>query len=242
MPWLPRFPSARHRCLGQMNEFLQTHGYWAILLVLILTGSGLPIPEEVPIIAAGILAGNYVLNPWGALVCCLAGAVAGDAIMYWIGYHFGRGILHRWWARFITPRRERKAEQMFERHGLKLFFVTRFLVALRSPVYLTAGIMRVSFRRFIVIDLICATVVVSTVFGLTYYLSQRISADDIRKLIHRTELMLTIAVVLVVAAIALYFLRRYRRRHESGDLKHPAETDPPPPKPEVPKTKIKANP
>ena len=80
-------------------------------------------------------AGDCVLNPWGALACCVCGAIAGDAIMYWIGYHFGRGVLreHRWWARCVTPKRECQVERMFERHGLKLFFVTRFLVALRRP-------------------------------------------------------------------------------------------------------------
>jgi membrane protein DedA with SNARE-associated domain len=222
-----------------MSEFLQTHGYWAIMAVLILTGSGLPIPEEVPIIAAGILAspaGDHVLNPWGALACCVCGAIAGDAIMYWIGYHFGRGVLreHRWWARFVTPKRECQVERMFERHGLKLFFVTRFLVALRSPVYLTAGILRVSFRRFLLIDLVCASAVVSTFFGLAYYLSAHISGADIRKLIHRGELSVTIAAVLAIAAVAFYLWRRYRRKYPLANLPCPGEADPPPPKPKKP--------
>ena len=97
---------------------------------------------------------------------------------------------------------------MFERHGLKVFFVARFLVALRSPVYLTAGILRVSFRRFLVIDLICASAVVCTVFGLAYYFG-----DDIRKLIHKTQVLGTIAAVLAVAAVAFYLWRRYQHRH-----------------------------
>jgi membrane protein DedA with SNARE-associated domain len=223
-----------------MYEFLQTHGYVAITLVLILTGSGLPIPEEVPIIAAGVLAAEGVLQyPWLALGCCLFGAIVGDAIMYWIGYHFGRGVLreHRWWARFVTPRRECKVEQMFERHGLKVFFVARFLVGLRSPVYLTAGILRVSFRRFVAIDLICASAVVGTFFGLSY-----VFGEHIAKLVRQAELWMTVAAVLVVAAIALYLWRRYRRRHGFGKLPCNEERELPPRKPESPATKIKVNP
>ncbi len=217
-----------------MNDFLQTHGYWAITLVLILTGSGLPIPEEVPIIAAGVLAASNTLNPWGALACCLCGAIGGDTIMYWIGYHFGRGVLreHSWWARFVTPKRECQVERMFERHGLKVFFVARFLVALRSPVYLTAGILRVSFRRFLVIDLICASAVVCTVFGLAYYFG-----DDIRKLIHKTQVLGTIAAVLAVAAVAFYLWRRYQHRHGLVNRPCTEKADPPPPKPDSPATK-----
>ncbi len=128
---------------------MEPGSYLAITVLLILTGSGLPLPEEVPIIAAGILAANGTLDPWLALGCCLFGAIVGDAIMYWIGYHFGRGVLRdwHWWARRVTPQREARIETLFQEHGLKVFFVARFLVFFRSPLFLTAGILQVSFRK-----------------------------------------------------------------------------------------------
>jgi membrane protein DedA with SNARE-associated domain len=192
-----------------MDDLLLAHGsYVAITVVMILTGAGLPIPEEVPIIAAGMLSSGNVLNPLIAVACCLFGALVGDCIMYWIGYHFGRGVLqeHPRFARWVTPERERRIEEMFAQHGLKVFFVARFLVGLRSPVYLTAGILRVSFKRFVLIDLICATAVVGTFFGLTYYFSENIArwAKDV-------QLLVTIVVVIVVACVALFVWRRYRR-------------------------------
>jgi membrane protein DedA with SNARE-associated domain len=193
-----------------MNDLLLAHGsYVLITVVMILTGAGLPIPEEVPIIAAGMLSsGNGPLNPFIAVACCLFGALVGDCIMYWIGYHFGRGVLqdHPRFARWVTPERERRIEEMFAKHGLKVFFVARFLVGLRSPVYLTAGILRVSFKRFVLIDLICATAVVGTFFGLTYYFSEKIAhwAKNV-------ELLVTVVVVIVVACVAFCLWRRYRR-------------------------------
>ena len=141
-----------------MADFLLSPGsYFAIFIVMTLTGAGLPIFEEVPIIAAGIASSNGTLNPWVAFACCLAGALIGDCIMYYIGYHFGRGTLqdHRWWARFLTPEREARIEEKFRKHGLGVFFVARFVVGVRAPVYITSGILRVSFRRFLFIDLIC---------------------------------------------------------------------------------------
>jgi membrane protein DedA with SNARE-associated domain len=201
-----------------MNEFLLTHGpylsYLVITVVLILTGSGLPIPEEVPIIAAGVLSvpasdGTRLLHPFVALPCCLFGALVGDCIMYWIGYHFGRGVLreHRWWARCVTPEREARIEDMFERHGLKAFFVARFLVGLRTPVYLTAGILRVSFKKFVLIDLICATAVVGSFFALAYFFG-----EGIYKWIRRGEWGLTVGLVIAVACVAFFLWRRYRRK------------------------------
>jgi len=198
---------------GTMNEFLLTHGYWAITVLMILTGSGLPVPEEVLIVAAGVLSANTPPDPtldwrW-ALACCLFGAIVGDIIMYWIGYHFGRNVLreHPRWARWVTPEREAQIEERFRRDGFKVFFVARFLVGLRSPVYLTAGILRVSFRRFLLIDLICATAVVGSFFGLSYYFGQ-----PIVHWIRRAEWTLTVTVVVGVACVALYWWRRRRKR------------------------------
>lgn len=195
---------------GKMPSFLLApSSYLAIVLVLILTGSGLPIPEEVPIIAAGILSANETLDPLVAFACCLFGALAGDCVMYWIGYHFGRGVLrdHRWWARFVTPEREQQVEVQFRRHGFKVFFVARFLVGLRSPVYLTAGILRVSFRRFFVIDLVCATSVVGTFFWLTYFFGTHIA-----QWVGRVEVLLTVVVCIALVCTVVYLWRRHLRK------------------------------
>ena len=119
--------------------------------------------------------------------------------MYVIGYHFGRPVLreHPWFARFVTPEREIQIEQQFRLHGLKVFFVARFLVGLRSPVYLTAGILRVSFRRFFLIDLFCATMVVGTFFLLAF-----LFGETIVNWAKRAELGFTIAVVLALVGRA----------------------------------------
>jgi len=205
-----------------MTEFLLANGsYLAIVLVLILTGSGLPIPEEVPIIAAGVLSSHQQLDPWLALAACLFGALAGDCLMYWIGYHFGRSVVreHRWWAHFVKPEREAQMEQMIERHGLKVLFLARFLVVIRSPVYLSAGILRLPFRRFLLIDLFCATAVIGTFFGLSYRYGRHIS-----QWIHRAEVLLTVVVMLALLGTAIYFWRRHRRK-SAGD--HPESVMPP---------------
>jgi membrane protein DedA with SNARE-associated domain len=195
-----------------MSNLLLTHGsYILIFMVLVLTGSGLPIPEEVPIITAGILSAppDQTLNPGLAFMCCLLGAFVGDCVMYAVGYYFGRPVLkeHPWFARFVTPEREIQIEQQFRRHGFKVFFFARFLVGLRTPVYLTAGILRVSFRRFLMIDLFCATAVVGTFFWLTY-----LCGTAIAHWVKRAEVALSIGVILTLTGIGIYLWRRHRRK------------------------------
>jgi membrane protein DedA with SNARE-associated domain len=192
-----------------MDGFFLTYGYPLIFLVLVLCGSGLPLPEEVPIIASGAFSASGHFNPWVAFAVCWAGAVAGDCILYVIGYHFGRGIFqkHPWWVRFVTPEREAQIEQKFHQHGLKLFLGARFLVFLRSPLFLAAGILRVSFRRFILFDVACSALVVGAFFNLAYWFGKALAEDFKLALI-----WLTVLVVVVSIGAGLYWWRRHVAR------------------------------
>ncbi len=197
-----------------MLDFSTHVSYLGIIAILVFTGTGFPIPEEVPVMLAGIASHYGQLNPWLALAACLLGAVGGDCVMYAIGYHFGHNVLrdHPWFARFLKPDREAHIERMIHSHGVKVFFVARFLVGLRSPVFLTAGILRVPFRRFIVIDTVCAAIVVSFFFGLSFFFAAYI--EELWKLIRNGQVTLTVVLVVAVAAVALLYFRRRWARHE----------------------------
>ena len=159
-----------------MSMLLLGHGsYFAIILLLILTGLGLPVPEEVAIIAAGVMASHQQMNPSLAWMSCMIGVLVGDLVVYGIGRHFGRSFVreHPWWARFVDAKREAQIERMIQ-HGLKVFFLARFLVGLRSPVYLAAGVLRMPLRRFLLIDLFCAQRRRWHFFLLSFYFGQTI--------------------------------------------------------------------
>ncbi len=193
-----------------MTAFLLGNGrYLALITVLVLTGAGLPLPEEVPVVAAGVLSAHGHMEPWLALVSCLIGALGGDSVMYWIGHHFGRGFLwrHPGWSRLLHAEREEQIERIMSRHGLKVFFLARFLVGVRAPMYFTAGVLKVPFRRFLLMDLFCASIVIGIFFGLSYAYGEQIA-----KSIRDIEVVLTIVVAVTVAALAIFFWRRHCRK------------------------------
>ena len=197
-----------------MPDWISHLSYVGIVAVLVLTGAGLPIPEEVPVIAAGVASHSGQMVPWIALLSCLIGVLLGDTILYTIGYHFGRNLLndYHWFSRSLTPEREKKIERLIVHHGWKVFLVARLLVFIRSPVYVTAGILRIPFRRFILIDAFCAGIVVSAFFGLSYAFAAHV--DTVWKWIQRSQYAITILVVLagVIAATWFFVRRRIRSR------------------------------
>lgn len=186
--------------------------YLGIVLLLVGTGMGLPIPEEVIVLVAGVASQQGQLHPPAALAACLIGALLGDCVMYAIGYHFGHGMLkeHRWFARLFNPARERRVEQLIHRHGMKVFFMARFLVGLRSPTYLAAGVLRVPFRRFLLVDLFCATAVIGTFFGLSYFFAEQIHAWWVW--IREAEIAVSAVVVCGLGGALLYVYTKRRRR------------------------------
>lgn len=64
--------------------------YAGVFVVLLLASLGLPVPEEVPILAGGILAHQQVVRWWIMLPVCIAGALSGDCVLYLDGPPVGR--------------------------------------------------------------------------------------------------------------------------------------------------------
>ena len=191
-----------------MQEFILSHGsYLAIIAVLAFAGAGLPLPEEVPVVAAGVLSSVGKLDPTLAFLSCVVGALLGDCVMYGIGLFLGTTYLHRHplFATIMHEEREKQMETLIQAHGMKVFLLARFLVGVRSPIYLAAGIMRVKFRRFLLMDAICASVVVGTFFSLSYFFGAWVGP------LFRDSQLVATAIVLGIAAISGVYYFAWKR-------------------------------
>jgi membrane protein DedA with SNARE-associated domain len=198
----------------RMEDFILSHGsYLAIVLLLVLTGAGLPVPEEIVIVAAGVLSSPSVgrLDPTLAVSACLAGVLIGDCTMYWIGRGLGRTYVlqHRWFAWIVHGNREERLEEVVQKHGLKVFLMARFLVGIRSPLYLAMGILRVDFRRYLLCDAAGGAFVVGVFFCLSYY-----CGGWVGKLIRSSQWAATGTALIVAAVAAGYYIiwRKCRRQ------------------------------
>jgi membrane protein DedA with SNARE-associated domain len=198
--------------------------YVGIIAVLLLTGFGLPLPEEVPIVAAGIASSVGTLNPWLAFVSCVIGALAGDTVLFAIGYHFGHSLIYRHprVAALLHAEREAKLEQMVRKHQVKVLILSRFMIGVRAPVYLAAGVLRVPFMRFFLIDLFSATTVVGLFSWPSYAYGHKLA-----RFIKQSEIGLSVIVVAAVLTVVFVWLwRRRRPKPEASDEPAPAAEEP----------------
>ncbi|HVM11159.1 MAG TPA: DedA family protein [Actinomycetota bacterium] len=122
-------------------------------------GAGLILPGETIVILGGFYAASGDLSFVAvATIAAVAGAL-GDNVGYLIGNRFGRRVLDRFGRfLFLSPARVARAEDFYRRHGGKTVFLGRFIPVVRSLGCLIAGMSRLSYRRFVVYDLLGATI------------------------------------------------------------------------------------
>jgi membrane protein DedA with SNARE-associated domain len=204
--------------------------YAGLFAVLFLAGLGLPVPEEVPILAAGVLAHQAVVRWWIALPVCVAGVLAGDVVLYGVGRRWGEGIL-RWRLvrRVLTPEREETLRAAYRGHEVKILFTARHVTGLRAAAFLTAGIAGVPFWKFLAVDAGAATLGVPVTFGVAYLLTYHLL--EIMAGVHRIERWLgLLALLALVIGWAIMVVRRSRRlapegtRAERGSTRSPSQS------------------
>jgi membrane protein DedA with SNARE-associated domain len=183
--------------VGPLEQILEEFTYAGIFVALFLGGIGVPLPEEVPVLTSGVLAHEGIVRWWLALPLCITGVLSGDVVLYWVGHHWGVRVLD-WQVvrRVLSPEREASLTAAYRRHGVKIVFTARHVIGLRAAAFLTAGIARVPFGRFLAADAAAAILGVPISFGLAFFFTDQLEQilTDVRRL-ERWALLLALAVL-----------------------------------------------
>jgi membrane protein DedA with SNARE-associated domain len=194
-----------------IETFIEQFTYVGIFLTLFAGSLGLPIPEEVPILLAGVLAREAVIHRWLALPVCLVGVLLGDVVLYWVGHHWGNQILGwRVVHHVLTPERANALKESYRRHGVKIVFTARHVMGLRAAAFLTAGVAHVPFWKFIAVDAGAACISVPLAFTLGYVFTDQL--EELVRAMHRIERWLALGGLTVLAAWLVVLVWR-RGRH-----------------------------
>lgn len=209
-----------------VGEFLQSYGYIGIVVMLLLCGLGLPVPEEVTLIGSGYL--SYVAKINGAThpnwivasFVCVFGILLGDSVVYGLGRRFGNAVLRLPLIRHeLTPKRLAKFDKLFARYGDRAIFFSRFFMGVRLASYFVAGRQRMPYWKFLLLDLAGAVLSGPTSVAFGYFFG-----DNLHRALewaHRSNWFLLVAALAIVAG-GVAFARWRQRRGE------PERPEPPP--------------
>lgn len=209
---------SQDQLLETLTEFAYEPLIVYSLIILLLTASsfGLPMPEEVTLISAGVL-GYLGMNPAEfpppyegarpvhagmlATVCFFA-VFFSDLLVFWLGRN-GR----RWMRRF--PRFEpflesatfRKVEDLTLKHGAWMAGAFRFTPGLRFPGHFACGMLGLPMWKFILVDGFAALISVPTQVLLVSYYGEEILSSF-------KQFKLGLLAVIVVGA-GIFLARKY---------------------------------
>lgn len=191
--------------VNDILSLISQYGYLIVFFGVMLESTGVPLPGETILIAAGVMVHRGVLDPGDAIFFGILGAVVGDQIGYWVGREGGRPFVLRWGHYvLITPKRLARAERFFDDHGGKAVFLARFVAGLRVFGALVAGISGMRWRTFLLYNVMGGTVWATAAVMAGYLLSGSIG------LVQHWLGKASIALVAVVV-LALFLYRCYRR-------------------------------
>ena len=192
--------------------------YAVILGILFACGMGVPIPEDITLVSAGILAGIGNISLTGAILVGFFGVLFGDAFLYTIGRVYGRKVLEAPFVRSVlTPERVLIAEKKVLNNSGFICFTARFLPGLRSPVFLMSGVLGVRPLVFYGLDGLAALISVPFWVLVGWWFGQNI--DDAIAFAKSMQKYVLIGLIVVVSAYVAY--RLLSRRN-----KRPASTEP----------------
>ena len=141
--------------LGPFGQLLGDYGPWAMIVLLLASGIGIPVGEEVVNVPAGILVGQGTMQAIPTFIAAYVGVLGGDFLWFAFCRKFGSGLLRRRWARrFVHPRRLLEAKHNFDVRGAYVLLLARFIPGSRTPAITIAGFLRMGWLRFSAIEII----------------------------------------------------------------------------------------
>ncbi|MCL2646840.1 MAG: DedA family protein [Phycisphaerales bacterium] len=218
---------------SQLTNFLIRFTYFALIFVLVIAGLGVPIPEDIPLLFSGHLCSKKhspiadlqreaaeseshkpvqnVPNLYLMMLSGMIGVLMGDSVVFFIGRRGinGQNFVARHLRKVLHSKRRERVEHHFARHGNLTVFAGRFMPGFRSIVFAFAGMSKMSYPRFLLIDGAAAAISVPFFIWLGWHFADRFA--QLESFLNRTKHIVgPIILGLLIMFALIYYLRKRR--------------------------------
>ena len=198
--------------MGSLLEII-THLGWLAVLAVIYAESGLMIgfflPGDSLLFTAGFLTQQQVfhINIHVFVFLLFIAAVAGTSTGYAFGYKVGRKLFEKQNNRLFHQKNLRRAEEFYEKHGPKTIIIAMFIPIIRTFTPIVAGVSKMTYRRFLLFNIIGAFLWVSSTTYLGYF-----AGDFLKKTGFNIELTAIIIILISISPGIYHLLKDSKQR------------------------------
>lgn len=151
--------------------------YSFIILFMTASSFGLPIPEEMTLVSAGLvayMARNPELYPPPTpdavgvnltllSIICFVAVLGSDVLIYFLGRFFGKKIIRtKFFNNNVGQARFNKINKIFQKYSFWACGLFRFTPGIRFPGHMSCGLMGIPLWKFMTVDGIAALISVPT--------------------------------------------------------------------------------
>ncbi len=194
-------------------------GYGGVVILMAMESSIFPVPSELVIPPAAILAAQGgKMSVLGVIIAGTFGSWLGSAITYWVALIVGRPVVMKFGKYFLLPSdKVERAERFMHRYEGGGIFFARLLPVIRHLISIPAGMIRMGFLKFSILTIVGAAIwcwvlaVLGQKVGAKLPASQMLALQkgdgvDLTHLIHAVKHEALWIVGVVVAICILYFV------------------------------------
>jgi membrane protein DedA with SNARE-associated domain len=196
---------------GVVGQWVTSGGLLIVFFLMLVNSCGVPVPSEVIMPIAGVLAATGHFSIVVVIVAGIGGNWIGALLAYALARRFGRPLLLGPGRRVgISPSHLDLADRWIARYGLPAVFFGRMLPVIHTYISFPAGLAKMPPVWFAGLSLLGSTVWVTFLAILGY----EVGANYTKVSGPLGTLAIVIGVVVVIAVIAWYV--RGRRRTTTG--------------------------
>jgi membrane protein DedA with SNARE-associated domain len=205
--------------IENMLELFAQLGYSGILILMLLESTVFPIPSELVMIPAGVLAAQGRMNPFLAVFMGILGSLLGALINYWVGRKLGKPVLDRYGKYvLLPPHRMARVERFFLRHGEISTFTGRLILGVRHLISIPAGLARMNLGRFVFFTIAGSGIWVSILTVLGYIAGrelERVTTAEVKALWAKYSTPITVGLILFCGLVILAYILWRRHHHKT---------------------------
>lgn len=189
--------------------------YMFIVVFMTASSFGLPIPEEMTLVSAGLVAymarhpdlfpppypGAEGVNLFVLTALCFFAVLGSDVLIYTLGRVFGKKLIRtELFNKTVGEKRFGKINKIFQKYSYWACGLFRFTPGVRFPGHMTCGLMGIPLWKFIMVDGLAALVSVPTQVLLVAFYGEIILA--------KIKEFKFILLIIIAAVICIWLIKK----------------------------------
>lgn len=192
------------------------NAHFYIFGLFLLAGFNIPVSEDLLIVSGAIISVNFAPhNATVLFLACYMGAYLSDIICYFVGRRLGPRIISvKPFSKLINRKRLDTIAGFYAKYGIWALFFGRFIpFGVRNALFMSAGISKMNFGKFALVDLVSCTITTLILFSLG-----RSFAENYEVLFdHIARSKWFIGGLAALVVLFLWYLRRKKLSGSPGD-------------------------